>query len=264
MTELAPALVAALFAGLLGSAHCLGMCAGISGMVAVNSGVKALATQLPLAFAYNIGRVLSYSILGALVAYAGSAFVAAIPVVAGPFRLISGVIIVLIGVQLAFRWRLLEFVERGGLLLWSGIAPLAKRLLPATTTPRAFGLGILWGWLPCGLVYSALLIAAASANSLDGAVIMAAFGIGTMPAMIMTGIGALRLSQLFGQAGARRAAGFLIVALGLLTLAMPAQHWLGGGGASEPHTHGSVRHHLLLPANATSLAPPREIAGVLP
>jgi hypothetical protein len=90
-----------------------------------------------------------------------------------------------------------------------------------TTLPRALGLGLVWGWLPCGLVYSVLLVAATSANALHGAMIMAAFGLGTMPAMIMTGLGAARLTQIMRRKSARIGLGLLIVALGLLTVAMP-------------------------------------------
>jgi len=221
MSELVPALSAALLAGLLGSAHCLGMCAGISGLFAVNSGVASLRNELPFALTYNLGRVISYAVLGIIVAAFGGVIVKASPNIAGGIRLLSGVVIILVGLKVAFDLRALNAIERMGATLWSRIAPAAKKLVPVTNLPRALGLGLVWGWLPCGLVYSVLLIAATSAEPVNGAAIMIAFGLGTMPAMVLTGLGAARLSQLMRRRGTRLGLGLLIVVLGLLTIAMP-------------------------------------------
>ena len=237
MIELLPILGAALLAGFLGSAHCLGMCGGISGMIAVNAGVSALSTQLPLAIAYNVGRITSYAVLGAIVGGLGQAAVMTVPAIAGPVKLASGIIIVLVGLQLVFDLRILAPLERSGALLWQRIAPLAKRLLPVTTMTRAYGLGLLWGWLPCGLVYSALLIATTTADAGGGALTMTVFGLGTMPAMVMTGIGAFRLSQSLGNA--RGAAGVLLIVIGAITLFMPIEMLLmsGNGDGHGMHDH---------------------------
>lgn len=221
MSELLPALSAAVLAGLLGSAHCLGMCAGISGLFAVNANVASLRDNLPFALTYNLGRVISYALLGTIVGAFGSVVIKASPGIASGVRILSGVVIILVGLKVAFDLRWLLAIERMGASLWSRIAPTAKALLPVTTLPRALGLGLVWGWLPCGLVYSVLLIAATSADSFNGAMIMAAFGLGTMPAMIMTGLGAAKLTQIMRRKSARVGLGLLIVALGLLTVAMP-------------------------------------------
>lgn len=233
MTELVPALSAALLAGLLGSAHCLGMCAGISGLFAVNSTVATLRSQVPLAITYNVGRVLSYALLGIIVGAFGSVIIKASPAIAGGVRMLSGIVIILVGLRVAFDLHFLNAIERMGATLWSRIAPAAKKLVPVTTLPRALGLGLVWGWLPCGLVYSILLIAATSADAVNGAMIMLAFGLGTMPAMVMTGLGAVRLSQLMRRRGTRLGLGLLIVVLGLLTIAMPLGTWL----APQAHQH---------------------------
>ena len=233
MTELAPALGAALLTGFLGSAHCIGMCGGISGLFAAQVEVASLRSRLPLALAYNAGRLATYAILGFVVGLLGSSVVAGIPALAGPVRLISGIVIVLIGLQIAFNWRVLQPIERMGSVLWAKLAPAAKGLLPVTSLPRALGLGLLWGWLPCGLVYSVLLLAATSERAVDGALVMLVFGLGTLPAMLATGLGAARLSQLLQRRGARLGLGLLIVILGLLTLAMPVL----GLFSTESHHH---------------------------
>ena len=226
MTELLPLLSAALLAGLLGSAHCLGMCAGISGLFAVSSEISSLRAQLPFALAYNLGRVCSYAFLGIVVATFGGVIVKASPGLAGGIRLLSGAIIILVGLKVAFDSRILNIIEKMGTTLWSRIAPVAQRLVPVTNVPRAFGLGLIWGWLPCGLVYSVLLIAATSTQPIQGAFVMIAFGLGTLPAMLLTGLGAANVSAFMRRRETRLGMGLLIISLGVLTIAMPASRLL--------------------------------------
>jgi sulfite exporter TauE/SafE len=233
MTDLFAALTTAFLAGLLGSAHCLGMCGGISGLFAMHSSVRGLRRQLPMALIYNAGRLASYMVLGFAIGMLGSRIGSLTPTAAGPVRLVAGVVIILIGLQIAFNIRALAFLEKVGGIAWSRISPLAGRLLPVTSLPRALGLGLLWGLLPCGLVYSVLLVAAASAHAVDGAMIMLAFGIGTTPAMLLTGLGAARLAQLMQDRRTRLGAGLLIVMLGILTLFMPVSALMSPG----PHSH---------------------------
>lgn len=235
MIEASPLLVAAFVTGLLGSAHCFGMCAGISGLFAINASVASLRPQIPMAMSYNAGRVLSYAFLGMVVATLGQTVVKAMPEVAAPVRLASGLLIVIVGLQVAFSWRFLAPVEKAGAKIWQRIAPAAKGLLPVTSIPKALGLGLLWGWLPCGLVYSVLLLAATTANALSGGLVMLAFGVGTMPAMIMTGIGASKLSRFMSRK--RLGAGLLIVLLGLLTLAMPVMKFSAGADNTTHSNH---------------------------
>ena len=226
MNEALPLLAAAFVTGLLGSAHCFGMCAGLSGLFAVNASVASLRPQIPMAVAYNTGRILSYAFLGIVVASLGQTVVKAIPNIAAPVRFASGLLIVIVGLQVAFNWRFLAPVEKAGAKIWNHIAPAAKGLLPVTSMPKALGLGLLWGWLPCGLVYSVLLLAATTANAVNGGLVMLAFGVGTMPAMIMTGISASKLSQFMSRK--RLGAGLLIILIGLLTLAMPVMKFSAG------------------------------------
>ena len=236
MSELIPVLAAAFATGLLGSTHCLGMCAGLSGLIAAGASVASIRTQLPLALAYNTGRVLSFAFLGGAIALIGSSTVALVPKLAGPIRMASGLLIVLIGLQVAFRWRLLAPVERIGASIWNRIAPGAKGLIPANSLPKAAGLGLLWGWLPCGLVYSALLLSATTAQAGAGALVMVAFGLGTMPAMILSGLSASKLSTFMSRY--RLGAGLLIVLLGITTLVMPLMSM-----GSDSHGAGHSMHH---------------------
>ena len=206
MSEFLPLLGAAFVTGLLGSAHCFGMCAGISGLFAVNASAASLRRDIPMAVTYNVGRVLSYAILGALVAIIGKTLVDSVPKLAAPVRLFSGLLIVIVGLQVAFNWRVLAPIEKAGARIWNHIAPAAKGLLPVTSKPKALGLGLLWGWLPCGLVYSVLLLAATTTNVAAGALVMVSFGLGTMPAMVATGVSASKLAAFMSRR--RLGAGF--------------------------------------------------------
>jgi len=241
--ESLPLIGAALATGLLGSTHCFAMCGGISGLFAVNASASSLRRDLPMAITYNLGRVLGYALLGAAVALLGQSIVDAIPRLTAPVRLLSGVLIVLVGLQVAFNWRALAPIEKAGASLWRRFAPAAQGLLPVTSAPRALGLGFLWGWLPCGLVYSVLLLAATTANALTGSLVMLAFGLGTMPAMIATGLSASRLSAFMSRQ--RLGAGLLIVILGLATLAMPVMKLTAASGDAN-HDHHSKSAPLAL------------------
>ena len=229
MTELIPLLSAALVAGLVGSAHCLGMCAGISGLFAVRAEAASMRASVPTAFVYNTGRVITYAVLGAIVAAFGSVIIKASPNLAVSIRMLSGIIIILVGLQVAFNLRALRVIERMGGSLWARIAPAAQKLVPVDSLPKAFGLGLIWGWLPCGLVYSVLMIAATSANPVGGAATMVAFGVGTMPAMMLSGLGAARVSTAMQRRGTRLGLGILVIVMGLLTIAMPLGKLLPGG-----------------------------------
>ena len=236
MTDVLPVLGAALAAGLLGSAHCFGMCAGISGLFAINANVQSLRTQVPKAIAYNVGRVVTYAFLGVVVAVLGKGAVDSIPALGPPVRLASGILIILVGLQLAFNWRILAPIETAGAKIWQRIAPAAKGLVPVETVPQALGLGLIWGWLPCGLVYSVLLLAATTTDATAGGLVMVAFGIGTMPAMIATGVSASKIAQFMS--GKRLGAGLLIVVLGIATIAMPVMKLTSSGGGMD-HSHQS-------------------------
>ena len=135
--------------------------------------------------------------------------------------------IIVVGLQVAFNWRLLAPIEKVGAVIWNRLAPHAKGLIPATTVLSAAGLGLIWGWLPCGLVYGALLLAATTADPVGGGLVMVAFGLGTMPAMVLSGLSAARVSAFIGRN--RVAAGLLIAVLGVATMAMPLMGMLGKG-----------------------------------
>ncbi len=210
--------VAAVAAGLISSGHCLAMCGGIASALGMSSASRAPHA----AAAHQFGRLASYATLGALAGYLGANLAAALGGVhaARYLRIAAAGALVLIGVRifLGGRGGWLQAPERWGAALWRRVAPPVTRRLPAALLPRALLVGALWGWLPCGLVYSMLLVAAFAGGPARGAGTMFAFGLGTVPAVTAA---QLLGSRLRGANAPRRALGAAVAACGIWTALLP-------------------------------------------
>jgi sulfite exporter TauE/SafE len=229
MTFSAGVLGAVFLTGLLGGVHCMGMCGGI---VAALSGAGG-ANRLGLQLGYNLGRIASYMAAGALAGFVGSLGLllgGALPVQLALYVL-ANLVLIALGLYLAGISRVAAIMERLGMGLWRRIQPLAARLLPASTLPRAAALGLLWGWIPCGLVYGILVTAALSGDPLTGATTMAAFGLGTLPNLLLAGIAWRKLRSLTQARPVRVGCGALVLGFGVYGLAHAAtlsEHIRGG------------------------------------
>ncbi|MBV1813621.1 MULTISPECIES: sulfite exporter TauE/SafE family protein [Pseudomonas syringae group] len=226
MLDLIPLLFSALVLGLLGGGHCLGMCGGLMGALTLAIPREQRARRMQLLMAYNLGRIVSYAIAGFFSGLVGWA-VANSPG-ATTLRVVAALLLIAMGLYLAGWWSGLTRIERLGRGLWRYLQPFATRLLPISSIPRALLLGALWGWLPCGLVYSTLLWAASQGNAIDSALLMLAFGLGTWPVLLATGLAAERTTALLRRRSVRTAGGMLVILFGLWTLPGPHQHWLMG------------------------------------
>ncbi len=204
----------------------MGMCGGLMGALTLAIPPAQRGRRLRLLVAYNVGRVLSYTAAGLMLGMAGWA-VANSPAVL-VLRIMAALLLIAMGLYLAGWWSGLTRIEAMGRGLWRHIQPVASRLLPVSSLPRTLLLGALWGWLPCGLVYSTLLWAASQGNALHSAALMAAFGLGTWPVLLATGLAAERVNRLLRQRSVRVAGGMLVVLFGVWTLPGPHQHWLMG------------------------------------
>ncbi|HZW21167.1 sulfite exporter TauE/SafE family protein [Noviherbaspirillum sp.] len=223
--------------GLLGGVHCVGMCGGIVGAfsvvtprrpfpVPVTNGAGAIAA--PAVFegagrvlAYNAGRLASYAIAGAIaggVAQAARTFSFISSLQVGGYWL-ANLMLVALGLYLMDVWRGLARLESAGQFVWRRVQPLVKRLLPVDSIGKAFALGGLWGWVPCGMVYSVLMTAMLSGTAASGSLVMLAFGAGTLPVLLTMGMLGTRLQAWTRRRGVRVAAGTLVLAFGLLGLA---------------------------------------------
>ncbi|MGK9064055.1 sulfite exporter TauE/SafE family protein [Stutzerimonas chloritidismutans] len=242
MIELLPALLSAFVLGLLGGGHCLGMCGGLMGALTMAIPPEQRNRRLRLLLAYNLGRVLSYAVAGLVIGLAGWA-VANSPA-ATALRVLAAALLISMGLYLAGWWNGLTRVEAIGRGLWKRIQPIASRLMPVRNLPQALLLGTLWGWLPCGLVYSTLLWSASQGDALDSALLMLAFGVGTWPVLLATGLAAERITALLRKRNVRRLGGVVVMLFGLWTLPGPHQQWLmGHGGATTPAHEVPTHQH---------------------
>jgi len=198
--------------GLLGGTHCVGMCGGIVG--ALSMGAPA---RWSMHIAYNSGRILSYATAGAIAGALGAASLGLEGQV--PARLIlyfiANLMLVALGLYLLGVTRALAFTERAGQTLWRHVQPLTRRFIPARNVGQAFPLGLLWGWLPCGLVYSALASALTAGSAGRGALMMLAFGFGTFPNLLLAGIVLARLNEFVRRPVVRMMSGLLVLGFGL-------------------------------------------------
>jgi sulfite exporter TauE/SafE len=215
-------LASAAVAGLLGGVHCAAMCGGI---VAAVCGTGGGDMPWRRTYAYNAGRIASYTAAGAIVGAIGQAGFAwrGDVMLRQTLMLGAGVTLVLLALFLAGWSPLVRAMEAAGATLWRRLQPCTRRFLPANTIPRALGLGVLWGWLPCGMVYAVLLTAASTGDMRDGALVMAAFGLGTLPNLLAVAVFAHRLQRYTGIRGVRIAGALAVAAFGIYALAHVVQ-----------------------------------------
>ena len=207
-------LVAAFLAGLIGSVHCIGMCGGIVGMLTAAQSKVSSKAYIHWVL-YHCGRIFSYSIAGFIAGLAGGQVYDLFP----PDRaselgaMISGAFIILLGIHAAGWWRGLEIL--GG-ALWKKVSPVLLRVIPPRAWKHSLLAGMVWGWLPCGLVYSTLVLTVASGSGYGGMLIMLAFGAGTLPMLVGMTIVSDRLSNFHANSRVRGAFGAVLCGLGTL------------------------------------------------
>lgn len=202
---------AALAAGFLGGVHCAGMCGGIAASLSAASRGPALPRQL----AFNAGRIASYGAAGAFAGAVGASLQAIAPFAVAQVALLvlANIMMVLLGLYVAGWGHAVLRLEAAGGALWRRIEPLRRRFFPIDSTARALGAGAVWGWVPCGLVYSMLALALASGGALSGAAVMVAFGLGTLPTLLATGMAASRVLAMRNRPWVRRGAGVAMLGL---------------------------------------------------
>lgn len=215
--------LSAFLVGLIGGVHCLGMCGGI--VSALSLGLpkdqrNSAGKMLPFQLAYNTGRISSYVIAGAVMGGLGTLLLQWLPLHISQRILLgaAGLMMVLLGFYISGWWMLLSRVEKFGQHFWKKLEPTARRLLPIEHPLQAFKVGLIWGWIPCGLVYSMLISAVSSGSAISGATIMLAFALGTLPNLLMMGFLAGAAARLLHSSWFRKAAGLMIIGFGVWTL----------------------------------------------
>jgi len=208
-------LVTAFLLGLMGASHCLVMCGGIAAAASSGSSGKSNPSFLLL---FNLGRIVSYSIAGLIVSLLGLWLADSHQIAQQILRTIAGSLLILMGFYIARWWMLLTRLETAGQLIWRYLQPMTRKLIPIQTPSQAFALGLLWGWLPCGLIYSTLAWVAANGQPALGALTMLCFGLGTLPGILAAGLFAGQLNRFIQHKHFRHLAGILLISYGTWTL----------------------------------------------
>jgi len=215
--------LAAFVVGLLGGVHCVGMCGGIVATLTMSLAPERRrggAGQLLFQLAYNIGRLAGYTFAGALVGGLGELLLQSpgLHWAQQVLYAMAALFMVALGLYLGGWWRGLTHVERVGAMLWRKLEPIGRRLLPINTWRQAVGVGLIWAWLPCGLVYSVLILALGTGSAATGATLMFAFGLGTLPNLLGIGLLAGAAARYAEQAQLRKGAGLLVIGFGLYSM----------------------------------------------
>lgn len=219
--------IAAFLAGLSGGLHCAAMCGPLIGIACGPCRRGLERSWLAQSLAYNAGRIASYVTAGALAASLGAAGLAlrGVPATQHAVLIVMSVSLILMAAYVAGLAPFVRAVERAGTMAWQRIGPRARCFLPANTPARAFGLGLVFGWLPCGMVYVTLIAALATADPWQGGLIMAAFGFGTLPNVLAISAWFKVIAAAAKTPAARAVIALVIAAMGvfgLLKAAHPA------------------------------------------
>ncbi|BCT93739.1 hypothetical protein LYSHEL_27660 [Lysobacter helvus] len=215
-------LSAALLLGLAASGHCLAMCGGITAALGMATAKDARGRTRPvLLVGYQVGRISSYMLAGVLVASALGALVGLLDIeaVRRTLRVLTALVLLLTALVAFGGLREPGRVIGGN--VWRHLAPVGRKLLPVSSLPRAIAFGMVWGWMPCGLVYTVLLLATVQQDAASGAATMLVFGLGTVPAMLIAAFGAHRLARFAALPHARYIAGAMLLLAAILTCAAP-------------------------------------------
>ena len=215
------ALLAAFIGGFAGGLHCAGMCGGIVHALCASDRGTAGGRRLGYLIAYNAGRVASYACAGALAGALGQAglLTRAAPVLQPVLFALASLMLTALGLYLAGALPALSRLESAGGRLWRTLQPWTRHLLPVNSPARAVGLGALWGWLPCGMVYAVLLTALSLGSWWQGALLMLAFGAGTLPTLLGIGLASTQVARMGRRGIARISAGCVIAMFGVYSLA---------------------------------------------
>jgi len=213
-----PKFISAFIMGLFSSAHCFGMCGGISAAFGISTALQSPIQRLSRLFAYNAGRITCYVALGIVFGYFSEFLSEQFRALMLPLRVLAGVMLIAMACYLAQWWMGITVFERAGQKIWKQVQPFSLKLKPAQGLHQAYAFGLLWGLLPCGLVYSMLVWVSASGRMTTAALLMFGFGLGTLPAMVATGYGSARLQAVLQNRITRQASAILLLLYGLWTV----------------------------------------------
>jgi hypothetical protein len=231
MDAIVTSYITAFLLGLFSTVHCIAMCGSVIGALTLSLPMEIRESQsrlFPYVFNYNLGRLVSYGAAGLVVGLLSSPLTAINGHIV--LRGLSVIVMIAMGLYLAGWFPKFARMERMGAPIWRYLQPIGQKFLPVRTKSQALFLGLVWGWLPCGLVYSALAVASTTGEPVKGALVMLAFGAGTLPAVMGAGLFTGMLTALARNANLRKIAGSTIIVMAIVSLFWPMDH-------TQHHTH---------------------------
>ena len=234
----------ALGLGLASTLHCVGMCGGIMGALTFGLPEEVRnnkSRQLAYITTYNLGRITSYTLAGVIAGLISASLVSTLSIENGHLilRALAATVLIAIGLHLAGLFPKMRMLESVGAIVWRRLQPLTKSFFPVRTLGRAFCFGLIWGWLPCGLVYSALLCASSSGDPISGGLYMFAFGLGTLPGVVTSGVMSSTILKLSRMQNLRYGMAALMIIFGLALFFVPHQH---GDHSNSDSVHADHIH----------------------
>lgn len=232
-------LVVAFTLGLFSTVHCWGMCGGIIGALGFALPASTRHSRWRVgayALSYNLGRISSYTVFGLAAGALGTALLVGAGTAGNMLlRVIAALVLAGIGLYLAGWFPRFAGIEKAGAGLWRRLQPLGRRLLPVDNLGKAYAFGLIWGWLPCGLVYSALVWSTTAGSAGRGGLYMLAFGLGTLPGMVAAGVFSGSLLGILRRVWIRRTVGIALIMFAGATLFLPMGH----------HQHANHAGHVM-------------------
>ena len=237
--------------GLFTTLHCVGMCGGIIGALSLGLPEKIRNNKLQLLFfvaTYNLGRILSYSLAGLIAGALGTEILNSMGFKQGHqiLQYIGVGMMIAVGLYLSGWLPQLAYIEKAGRPLWKNLEPVGRKLLPVSSPFKALAYGLVWGWLPCGMVYFVLIWALSAGSALQGASLMLAFGLGTLPTLLAAGFMTSWITGFARNQTVRSIVGFIIITLAIASLMIPMQHANHDSTVQEPSDqmdHSEHMHH---------------------
>lgn len=233
-----PVLLAAFMMGLFGGAHCISMCGGIVCALCYSCDKSLQQTWNPYfyQFSYNIGRIITYTLLGAITGLVGMVLAKSIGIYGGYIlRVFAALIVIAVGFYVADWWKMISSLEFIGKKIWLLVNGVTRHFIPVTSFPRAFILGGLWGLLPCGLVYSALLYSFSVGTWWMGACVMLFFGLGTLPALLLVGSAMQSYRAILSGWWVRQLSGLILIFFGIVAIVNIILKSMNGYGCPNCH-----------------------------
>jgi len=222
-------LTSAFLLGFFSTMHCIGMCGGIIGALSLSLPVE-VRNNKPMLFtfvmSYNIGRLASYSLAGLIAGAVGTSVIQSTGFDQGHtiLRMVGVAMMVAIGLYLTGWLPQLASVEKIGIPVWKRLEPIGRKLVPVSSIPKALSYGLIWGWLPCGLVYFVLIWALTAGDAWMGAMTMLAFGLGTLPTLVTAGFMTSWITRFAQSTRTRQIVGLLIIVMAIGSLFIPMEH----------------------------------------